>query len=309
MIFMKLFYRAAHRVTGHSLERRHQAGHTENRDERDGSSRMACTENTRGCRHAHDRSELNDQPIGYDFIVMLRVVTYLSPSIPSAFYELVARELNAELRFEEAISGPLEGDDDPFSRGAADVGFICSPSFRFLNARARVVDLLPLPVPSDARAAGRPVYYADIVVNAASPIVTFEGLRGARWAYNDRNSRSGWFSMLGRVAPEGAETFFAELVHSGSHLRSLDLVTRSVVDAAAIDSNVLALHCGQHPELRVIESWGPFPIQPAIVRASLPEAEKARVAATLLTIHERHAGALERFGMRRFVAGDESHYR
>jgi ABC-type phosphate/phosphonate transport system substrate-binding protein len=240
---------------------------------------------------------------------MLRLVTYLSPSIPSAFFELVARELHAELRFEEAISGPLEGDDDPFARGAADVGFVCSPSFRFLNASARVVDLLPLPVPSGARAAGRPVYFADVVVRAASSIFTFEALRGARWAYNDRNSRSGWFSMLGRVAPEGAETFFAELVHSGSHLRSLDLVAGGAVDAAAIDSNVLALHRGLHAELRVLESWGPFPIQPTIVRASLPEAEKARVAAALLNMHERQASSLERFGVTRFVSGDETDYR
>src|ERR1700682_2260373 len=147
---------------------------------------------------------------------MLRLVTYLSPSIPSAFFELVAEELRAELLFEEAISGPLEGDGEPFSRGDADVGFVCSPSFRFLNAGSRVVDLLPLPVPSDARADGRPVYFADVVVRAGSSIATFEELRGTRWAYNDRNSKSGWLSMLGRVAPGAARTYFASLVHSGS---------------------------------------------------------------------------------------------
>jgi hypothetical protein len=59
----------------------------------------------------------------------------------------------------------------------------------------------------------------------------------------------------------------------------------------------------------VLETWGPLPVQPAIVRASLPEAEKARIAATLLTMHERHVGALERFGVTRFVAGDETQYR
>jgi phosphonate transport system substrate-binding protein len=240
--------------------------------------------------------------------LMLRVVTYLSPSIPRGFYELVAADLGAELRFEEAISGPLEGDDEPFSRGLADVGFVCAPSYRFLNAGSRVVDLLPLPVPLDGRAVGRPFYYADVVVRADSSISTFEDLRGLRWSYNDRNSKSGWFSMLGRVAPGAAETFFTALIHSGSHLRSLDLVAAGAVDAAAIDSNVLALNRGLHPELRVLESWGPFPIQPAIVRAALPAAEKSRIANALLTIHERHTESLERFGVTRFVNGDEAAY-
>src|SRR5205814_5338875 len=105
----------------------------------------------------------------------------LAPSIPVAFYELVARELGAELQREEAISGPLAGDDEPFSRGAVDVGFICAPSFRFINASERVVDLLPVPVPLDPRAGGRPVYFADVVVRADSPVRTFGGLQGGRW--------------------------------------------------------------------------------------------------------------------------------
>ena len=42
---------------------------------------------------------------------------------------------------------------------------------------------------------------------------------------------------------------------------------------------------GTDTELRVIESWGPWPIQPAVMRASLPEEVKSRVAAHLGTLH------------------------
>ncbi len=239
---------------------------------------------------------------------MLRLLSYLSPSIPHAFYELLAREIGAVVEFEESISGPLPGDDEPFGRGAADVGFVCSPSLRFINATERVVDLLPLPVPLDLRAGGRPVYFADVVVRAGSPVRTFDDLRGGRWAYNDRNSKSGWFSMLERIAPHQPESYFEAAVPSGSHLQSLELVGSGAVDAAAIDSNVLALHRHLHPELRVLQSWGPFPIQPAIIRASLPESEKLRIAKALLTVHERQAEPLARYGVRRFVFGDEAHY-
>src|ERR1043165_7173925 len=173
----------------------------------------------------------------------LRIITYLSPSIPAELYELIARDLGeqcgvaAELAFEQRISGPLDGDDNLFAGGAADIGFLCAPSFRWLNATRRTVELLPLPVPSDARAAGRPVYFADVVVRDDSPARTFAHLSGARWSFNDRNSKSGWFSMLERIAPRAPEEFFGEIVASGSHLQSLELVASGAADAAAIDSN------------------------------------------------------------------------
>ncbi|HEV8433621.1 MAG TPA: PhnD/SsuA/transferrin family substrate-binding protein [Thermoanaerobaculia bacterium] len=220
---------------------------------------------------------------------MLRLITYLSPSIPAGLYELIARDLAeqcgvaTDLRSEERISRPLTGDEDPFASGAADVGFICAPSFRFLNRSSETVALLPLPVPVDQRAEGKPVYFADVVVSTDSPVRTFADLRGARWAYNDRNSKSGWFSMAERCAPQSPDAFFGELIASGSHLRSLEMVAGGEADAAAIDSNVLRM---QQHSLRVVESWGPFPIQPA-VPAAVPEETKRNVATALLTIHER----------------------
>jgi len=236
---------------------------------------------------------------------MLRLVTYLSPSIPAELFHLIAADIGASVSFEEAISGPQPGDEEPFTRGAADVGFICAPSFRFLNAEERTVELLPLPVPVDPRANGEPVYFADVVVRADSTARSLDELRGLRWAYNDRNSKSGWFSLLERCGEPDA--FFSAVVASGSHLRSLEMVARGEADAAAIDSNVLRLR--GTPELRVLESWGPFPIQPAIIRAAMPEETKARVAQALLTIHERHGDALQRLGVARFTVGDERAYR
>ena len=244
---------------------------------------------------------------------MLKLISYLAPSIPTDFFTLVARHLEdatghaADVSFETRISGPLDGDDDPFADGRADVGFICSPSFRFLRSRSPL-ELLPLPVPLDPRSAGQPVYFADVVVHAASPVQRFEDLRGAVWGYNDRNSRSGWFSMLERT---GRETFFSRLVHAGSHLRSLDLILAGEIDAAAIDSNTLALRRRLNPaladQLRVLESWGPFPIQPVIVRSGI--AAKERIREALLTMHESRGAELAEFGIARFAMGDENAYR
>ena len=236
---------------------------------------------------------------------MLRLITYLAPSIPAALFERVAAHVaescgvEARLEFETRISGPLEGDDDPFADGRVDVGFVCAPTYRWMRER---VELLPALVPLDARANGRPVYFADVVVRDDSNLATFDDLRGKRWAYNDRNSRSGWFSMLDRVG--GDTGFFSELVHAGSHLQSLAAVRAGTVDGAAIDSNVLFLE--PHHDLRVVESWGPFPIQPVIVREGVDDALKSRLAEALLRMHEQHD--LAPFGFARFAPVTDADY-
>lgn len=245
---------------------------------------------------------------------MLRLITYLAPSIPADFFRLVASHVEAacgvdsSLEFEERISGPLDGDRDPFADASIDVGFICAPSYRWMREKDRAaVELLPAPVPADPRAEGRPVYFADVVVRADSRFHNVDDLRGGRWAYNDANSRSGWFSMVERVGDPAA--FFTSLAQSGSHLRSLELVLRGKVDAAAIDSNALHLQRRARPELetelRVVETWGPYAIQPVIVRSELDTATKERIANALLAIPR---AALEPFGFVGFARVDERAY-
>jgi len=239
---------------------------------------------------------------------MLQLISYLAPSIPAKFFELVAKVisegtgLEVHLRFEERISGPLPGDENPFGDGTADLGFVCSPTYKWLHQE---LNLLPVPVPADERAAGRPVYFGDVVVNKQSPFVMFEHLRGRRWAYNDRNSRSGWFSMLDRIAPLPPHAFFSELVHAGTHLESLRLVETGQVDAAAIDSNallnVVRRGGGAAAEFRVIETWGPFPIQPVVIRRGIPIPLKASIHRALLHAHFVCGERLRALGFVSFV--------
>ncbi len=240
---------------------------------------------------------------------MLNVISYLAPSIPAGFFRLVAdaiavgtgNEIN--LQFEQRISGPMPGDDNPLDADdGADIGFICAPSYRWQRDR---LELLPAPVPADIRAAGRPVYFSDVVVRKHSKDHSLRDLHGCRWAFNDRNSHSGWFSMLERIAPAGPAQVLSALVQAGSHLESLRLIRAGLADAAAIDSN--ALHNAAHDdptllqELRVIESWGPFPVQPVVIRRALPASLRAAVRDVLLRVHETAGDDLRRFGFARFV--------
>lgn len=250
----------------------------------------------------------------------LRFITYLSPGIPLAFFEAVVEYLRTELGLraslvaERRISGPEKGVRDPFSKGEADVGFMCSPPYLWLReAKPPPVELLgAAPVFRDGRNGGKPVYFCDVVVRRDSPIQSFSGLWGCSWAYNDSCSFSGYFSLLNKLAEVGEdEGFFSNMLDSGTHLKSMEMVASGEADASAIDSNVLAMRLRSAPELRerlrVIETWGPFPIQPIVVRSGLSRALKEALRRSLLAMD-----ATERipdgFGLRCFAPVTDRDY-
>lgn len=244
---------------------------------------------------------------------MLRLISYLAPSIPKGFYETVASAISdgtgmeVDLKFEERFSGPLPDDDNPFANYTADVGFICAPTYQWSREK---LELLPIPVPSDRRSLGRAVYFADVTVPADSCSRTIADLRGCRWAYNDRNSLSGWFSMVEHIAPEQPYEFFGDIRQSGSHLESLHLLHRGEVDAAAIDSNALIYYLKnkQDNSLRVIGSLGPFPIQPVVIRSSIDDEIKQVVRKSLLDAHYKFGEQFKSFGFSHFVEGESVLY-
>jgi phosphonate transport system substrate-binding protein len=218
--------------------------------------------------------------------MVLRFTSWLAPSMPRGLHRTLAAGLaerlggEVSLRFETVTSGPDSGD--PFADGDADVGWMCAPSYRRL-ADAGAIELLPAPCTSDPRTGGRPVYFSDLVVRRDDPARRFGDLSGRRWAYNDRASLSGWLALRARL-PVGE----LPACRSGSHLRSLAMVARGAVDAAAVDSNVLALALARSPalagRLRVLETWGPHPIQPLVVATRLPAATRARLRDALLSL-------------------------
>ena len=89
---------------------------------------------------------------------------------------------------------------------------------------------------------------------------------------------------------------------------------RAKVDAAIIDSNVLRIKLRFTPELRrqlrVVESWGPFPIQPVVIRSGLHPELKYRLREALLTIggNSRTPPTLTEFGLKRFAPVTYEHY-
>ena len=141
------------------------------------------------------------------------------------------------------------------------------------------------PVFDDARYAGNPQCYCDIVVREDTPGTGLTDLEGLTFGYNDRSSLSGWLGLSDalRIKQRTPEDFFGALVQTGGHLTSLRQLQAQTIQVASIDSNVLRTHPGALDGLRIIDSVGPWPSQPVVVRSTLDANIKGRIKAVLQT--------------------------
>jgi ABC-type phosphate/phosphonate transport system substrate-binding protein len=105
------------------------------------------------------------------------------------------------------------------------------------------------------------------------------------------------------------------MVEAGFHEEALRMVAEGSVDAAAIDSQVLAIELRDRPaladEVRVIGAIGPSTIQPVVVSSSrLSPAERRSIVAELVGLDQdsRARPLMDGAFVERFVAMDGSGY-
>jgi ABC-type phosphate/phosphonate transport system substrate-binding protein len=98
------------------------------------------------------------------------------------------------------------------------------------------------------------------------------------------------------------------VVEAGFHQRAIRLVAHGAVDAAAIDSQVLAIELRDHPELadrlRVVGTFGPSTIQPVVTASHLPDRLKDEVQQLVVELGDDPSarptlayGQIERFAV------------
>jgi phosphonate transport system substrate-binding protein len=242
----------------------------------------------------------------------LRFATFLAPNMVPVYRFLADRIANRLGRPVELVVG---SSFDQFERGEVDLGVICGLPYVWLAARhPPPVEPLAAPVLAGDRYGGRPVYFSDVIVGHDSPVTRLEELRGCSWAYNEPASHSGHTVTLYSLVRMGAHPgFFARVVEAGFHQRAIRLVRSGAVDAAAIDSQVLAIELRDHPELaglRVVGSFGPSTIQPVVAASRLPARLKDEVRELLVTLGDDPTArpTLARGFIDQFTAVDDAAY-
>lgn len=200
--------------------------------------------------------------------------------------------------------------------GEIDIGWVCGwPYALRIDQNLADIELLVAPVMAAERYHNQPIYFSDVVVREDSPFQNFFDLRGGRWAFNEPGSQSGchivryYLTLIGEK-----ECFFGQLIGSGGHVNSIDMVLNGQVDGAAIDSTVWDWEVAQRPELltqlRVLKTLGPSAMPPLIIQKSLPFELRNDIRTTLLNLHQTEQGRdILRLGqLRRFAAVADSHY-
>lgn len=247
----------------------------------------------------------------------VRLVTYMSPGFPPALFETIGRAIGADVDFEVETSGPPPGVD-PFRDGPYDLGWICSTSYVDLALRRPVPSVVLAGVgwvPDDPDVAGRPLYFGDLVVDAASPVRSLADLRGRRIGCNDAISLSGHLSLRFALDDIGeSPDEFGRLVFTGGHHDSLDRLLAGDLDACVVDSIVRtsrARHDDAVASLRLVQRLGPWPVQPLVARAGLDPRQVAEIRDVVLALADDPAVAdlLTESGLTGFAATDDDHYR
>lgn len=210
---------------------------------------------------------------------------------------------------------PWQERQRQLEEGAAHVGFLCGLTYvRWADRGAPDVELLAAPVPRGERYGGRPVYFSDVVVRRDSAFRTFADLAGARWAYNEPGSHSGYNVVRAHLADLGApEGYFGSAVEAGSHQRALQLLLNGTVDGAAIDTTVLELEQHRRPDvadhLRIVATLGPSAIPPGVISLSAPAPIRHALRQALLAMADDPAAPLlHAAGLSRFAPVTDSDY-
>ena len=194
--------------------------------------------------------------------------------------------------------------------GQLEAAFVCSGPY-VDGHRQFGLELLAAP-----QAYGAAVYHSYIIVPKESPVASFAGLRGSRFAFTDPLSNSGKLVptyMLARMN-ETPETFFREIIFTKSHDKSIKAVAQGVVDAAAVDSLIWEYLNATAPEVtsrtRILEKSPPYAIPPLVVPPGLDPELKEKLKAAFLNAHDDPRGReiLAKMRIDRFVVIDDRAY-
>jgi phosphonate transport system substrate-binding protein len=191
-----------------------------------------------------------------------------------------------------------------------DLALVCTGTY-IMCSRAKTVDLIAVPeFKNDFK------YRCLFVVNSKSTIKSVEDLNGKSFAFTDPESNTGcivpsWLIWKEGIAPKD---YFSEIMHTGSHDRSLHVVAKGLVDGASVDSLIYYSFIEKHPKmkglLRIIWESEPFGAPPVVAPSGLSESKKERLREIFLSMHKdtKAREILDGIGIERFRLPQSGEY-
>jgi ABC-type phosphate/phosphonate transport system substrate-binding protein len=134
---------------------------------------------------------------------------------------------------------------------APDLLFSQACGYPLMHAFADRLQLVATPC-YEAPGCSGPSYSSLVIVRADAPVRDFAALRGSVAVINSVDSQSGYSALRALVAPlHRRGRFFADVVESGGHAASIEMVAAGQADVAAIDCVTHALLDRHRPDVLV----------------------------------------------------------
>jgi len=200
--------------------------------------------------------------------------------------------------------------DALLEKGKVKVAFICSGPY-VKNRNRFGIELLVAPTVD-----GNPVYRSYIIVHNDSPMYTFPELKGKVFAFTDPGSNTGKLYPTYLLKGMGLtpERFFKRLLYSYSHNKSVEMVSKKIVDGAAMDSivydHMLKIGSPYAKQTRIIKRSPPFGIPPVVVTPDIDPALRKKIKGVFLAMHQTSKGKaiLDAMMIDRFIEVPDSNY-
>ncbi len=224
------------------------------------------------------------------------------------FLDYIARKAGTPVHYVDAEN--YNDLNHKLKRGELDAGFVCSGPY--VDGKQEFgLELLAAP-----RAYGKTVYYAYIIVPAASPAKTLDDLKGKNFAFTDPLSNTGKLVPEYILSRKGttSDVYFGKILFSGSHDKSITAVADGLVDGASVDSLIWDYTAKTKPQLtaktRIIMKSEPYAIPPFVVRPGLEPSQKEKLKLILLNAHSDTEGRviLEKMMIERFESINDKAY-
>ncbi len=243
-------------------------------------------------------------------VLRVAISTVISPRESFTYYEdmfaAMARDLDIRVDF---VQRTTYGEvNELLATNEVDMAFICS------GAYIDGVDhheLMFVPVID-----GTTTYRGYVITQLNSPIQRFEDFEGKTFTYSDPMCFTGSLFVDRRLQDlgTGADHFFGEVVYSYSHDLSIQMVSRQIVDGAAVNGLIYEYIKKHQPELieniRIIEKTIPGGIPPVVNSLLLDRKLREDIQQFFLQMHEQEStrAILDELLIDKFVIASDSLY-
>lgn len=189
-----------------------------------------------------------------------------------------------------------------------DLAFVCSGGYVF-GKDDSAFSLFVVPIRE-----GKRVYQAYIIVHKNSGINGFEDLEGRKFAFTDPLSTSGNIYPQKRIKELGSNLndFFYSHVFTYAHDNSIQLVSKQMVDGAAVNSLVYDYIASTSPgrveNIRIIEKSDWYGMPPVVVANTLAPEIRSELEKVFLNMHNdpKSLKVLEKLKYDRFVKENDT---